>query len=53
MATISKSNKDNFLTWEKVNGTLTLADLQSNGLPPRKSERVDDYNNDFSNDFTI
>jgi len=53
MATISRSNKDNYLTWQKVNGTLTLAFLQSNGLPPRKSERVDDFNNDFNDDFTI
>jgi len=34
MATITKSNKDNFLIWQKVNGTLSLADLQADGLPP-------------------
>lgn len=33
MATISPSNSDNFLTWQKVNGSLTLANLQANGLP--------------------
>lgn len=38
MATISLSNTSNFLVWEKVNGTLTLADLQANGLPDRLEE---------------
>ena len=51
MANIVKSNKDNYLRWEKVNGTLTLADLQTNGLPPRKAERDGDYNRDFNSDF--
>jgi hypothetical protein len=32
MATITQSNTDNFLTWQKVGGTVTLADLQANGL---------------------
>ncbi len=32
MATITQSNSDNFLTWQKVNGTLSLADLQANGI---------------------
>ena len=32
MATITQSNSDNFLTWQKVNGTLTLANLQANGI---------------------
>ena len=32
MATITQSNSDNFLTWQKVNGVLTLADLQANGV---------------------
>ena len=53
MATITKSNRDNFLTWQKVNGTLTLALLQATGLPPKKGEREDDFNDDFNNDFNI
>jgi len=40
MATITKSNKDNFLTWEKVNGVLTLAELQASGLPDRKTDDI-------------
>lgn len=32
MATIAKSNSDNFLTWQKVTGTLTLNRLQTFGL---------------------
>lgn len=32
MATISKSNNDNFLTWNKITGTLSPEDLQANGL---------------------
>jgi len=38
MATIIINNRLNFLLWEKVNGTLTLADLQANGLPDREAE---------------
>lgn len=33
MASIIPSNRDNFLGWQKVNGPLTLADLQAYGLP--------------------
>jgi hypothetical protein len=32
MATIEKSNNDNFLTWNKITGTLSPEDLQANGL---------------------
>jgi hypothetical protein len=33
MATFTKSNSDNFLTWQKVNGALPLSDLQARGIP--------------------
>lgn len=49
MATITKSNKDNYLTWEKINGTLTLASLQADGIPPRKG--AGDYNSDYNSDY--
>lgn len=38
MPTITQSNTDNHLLWEKVIGTLTLADLQANGLPDKTPE---------------
>lgn len=34
MATIEQSNSDNFIGWQKVNGNLSIADLQADGLPP-------------------
>ena len=43
MATITQSNTDNFLTWQKVNGTLTLAELQANGLPDVKDNTIDTF----------
>jgi hypothetical protein len=33
MATFTKSNSDNFLTWQKVNGVITLSQLQARGIP--------------------
>lgn len=51
MAYITKSNKNNFLLWEKVTGTYTVANLQQFGLPPRKNERDGDFNSDFNSDF--
>lgn len=33
MACLNKSNSDNFLRWSKVAGDLTLAELQSGGVP--------------------
>ena len=33
MACLNKSNADNFLTWNKLSGSLTLSELQSGGLP--------------------
>ena len=33
MACLNKSNADNFLTWNKLSGSLTLSQLQSGGLP--------------------
>ena len=35
MASITKSNYDNYLLWEKVIGTYTLSELQAYGLPDR------------------
>ena len=32
MATIKKSNDNNFLTFNKITGAVTLAELQANGL---------------------
>jgi len=43
MATITQSNTDNFLTWQKVNGTLTLAELQADGLPDVKDNTIDNF----------
>jgi hypothetical protein len=40
MATFTKSNSDNFLTWQKVNGALPLSDLQARGIP----DCVEGYN---------
>lgn len=51
MAYITKSNKDNFLKWEKVTGTYTLAQLQAVGMPPRRSELEGDYNSDYNSDY--
>lgn len=33
MACVNKSNTDNFLIWNKVAGSLTLAQLQASGMP--------------------
>ena len=33
MACVNKSNSNNFLTWNKVVGNLTLAQLQASGMP--------------------
>lgn len=33
MPTITKSNSDNFLTWQKINGPMSLARLQAEGVP--------------------
>src|SRR5210317_1519335 len=33
MATTRRSNKNNFLTWQRVVGDLTLAELQASGIP--------------------
>lgn len=50
MATISKSNNDNFLIWQKVKGgSLPLSQLQEDGLPPPFFSN--DFNSDFNNDF--
>lgn len=38
MAIITKSNRNNFITWRKINGDLSLADLQANGLPDNSPE---------------
>lgn len=38
MANIIPSNRDNFLGWQRVNGPLTLADLQAYGLPESLGE---------------
>jgi hypothetical protein len=47
MATITQSNTDNFLTWQKVNGVLPLATLQANGLPSVQDNLTPPY--DFIN----
>jgi hypothetical protein len=33
MACIEKSYNSNFLKWNKVTGSLTMAELQANGMP--------------------
>ena len=33
MATFAQSNNDNFLTWQKVTGVITLTQLQARGIP--------------------
>lgn len=33
MACIDIINKNNYIVWNKVSGTLTLAELQANGVP--------------------
>jgi hypothetical protein len=52
MACLDKSNDDNYLTWWKVNGTLTFADLQANGVPNACDYVFENsFNLDFSLDF--
>ena len=57
MALIYKANEDNYLAWEKVVGTLSLAELQQYGLPTRTARPVEstmgDYNDDYNSDYKI